>query len=50
MLPIVHPMEKTKTEVKRSVQRLELYVKSNPEDAKALSTLSLLKRIMELLK
>jgi hypothetical protein len=48
MLPIIHPMEKTKTEVKRSVQRLELFV-SNNKDEKAEQVLELLKKILEII-
>jgi hypothetical protein len=50
MLPIVHPIEKTKTDLKRSIQRLELYAKSNSQDINTINVLSLLKRAVEMLK
>jgi cell division protein FtsX len=49
MLPILHPMEKTKTEVKRSVQRLELYIKNNPNEEKTKTVLEKLKEILEII-
>jgi hypothetical protein len=46
MLPIIHPMEKTKIETKRAIQRLELYVKTK-EDEKAEKVLELMKQALK---
>jgi len=49
MLPTLHPMEKTKIETKRTIQRLELYVANNPDDKKAEQVLELMKQALELM-
>ena len=47
--PTLHPMEKTKIETKRTIQRLELYVANNPDDKKAEQVLELMKQALELM-
>jgi hypothetical protein len=49
MLPVIHPMEKTKIEVKRSIQRLELFVANNPSEEKAKQVLELMKQALEIM-
>lgn len=48
MLPTLHPMEKTKIETKRTIQRLELYVKVS-NDKKAEQILDLMKKALEMM-
>ncbi|CAB4142589.1 hypothetical protein UFOVP451_31 [uncultured Caudovirales phage] len=49
MLPILHPLEKTRIELKRSIQRIELFIKLN-NDKKAKEVLTLLKQAQELIE
>jgi hypothetical protein len=49
MLPVLPPLEKTRIELKRGVQRLELYVKMN-DDKKAIAVLDVLKNALELIE
>jgi hypothetical protein len=47
MLPILHPLDKTKVELKRGITRVELYIKlSNDKNAEKL--LETLKNALEL--
>jgi hypothetical protein len=48
MLPILHPLEKTKIELKRGIQRVDLFTKVN-SDERAKEVLELLKRAHEII-
>ncbi len=43
MLPVLHPLHKTEIDLKRSIQRLEIYIRIN-HDEKAIAILQLLKQ------
>jgi hypothetical protein len=32
VLPVVHPLKKTKIDLRRSINRLNVYIQQNPED------------------
>lgn len=49
MLPIIHPVKKTEIELKRGVQRLELYASTN-DDTNAKQVLDLLRQALQVIK
>jgi hypothetical protein len=49
MLPVLHPLQKTKIELKRGVTRVDLFVKLNNDD-NAREVLKLLKQALELIE
>ena len=49
MLPIIHPVKKTEVELRRGVQRLELYIKTS-DDTNAKQVLELLKKALQVIQ
>jgi hypothetical protein len=49
MLPVLHPLKKTKIELKRGVTRVDLFVKLNNDD-NARQVLKLLQQALDLIE
>ncbi|CAB4144088.1 hypothetical protein UFOVP453_19 [uncultured Caudovirales phage] len=49
MLPVLHPLEKTRIELKRGITRVELFVKLNNDD-KGREVLKLLRNALEIIE